>query len=92
MAQFKKSSIAFQRGDLDCKVYLTTFRQTFGDVASRLYFSELLLLLPDEGKREELQNCYDEFNHRCAAPLAVSQSSAPPSTWSKKANQPQRPW
>ncbi|KAL1506898.1 hypothetical protein AB1Y20_007763 [Prymnesium parvum] len=86
MVDFKKCSLAFQKGELSSPAYLQTFRQTFGDTASRLYFSELLLLLPDEGKRVELQRCFDAFNRTTPAATTAPSSS----TWVQKAAHPHR--
>ena len=68
--------------------YLNAFRQSFGDTASRLYFSELLLLLPDAGKRNELQRCFEIFFKTVPA----VQAPPPSAEWAKKATKPPRPW
>ena len=81
MSDFKVSSITFQKGQLSAMAYLTAFREAFGDTAARLYFSELMLLLPDEDKRVELQCCFDAFSRSAAAPPAAVAAE-----WAKRAN------
>ena len=54
------------------------FRDIFGDATSRTFFPELVLLLPDQVKREELARVYEAFERSQPLGKASAASAAPP--------------
>jgi len=49
------------RTQVSSMAYFSQFLEIFGDATSRKLFPELVLLLPDQAKREELARVYEAF-------------------------------
>ena len=75
MLDFRQISASFQRGELTSMAYFGKFRGLFGEHAMRAHLPELILLLPDQAKREELAKILDAFDR--AVPLHAAVTHAP---------------
>ena len=62
VADFRTLSGAFQRGEVTSMAYFKQFNGLFGDETTHALFPELVLLLPDQAKREELSRVFDAFD------------------------------
>ena len=62
VADFRALSGRFQRGEVTSFAYFKQFQTLFGDATTRRVFPELVLLLPDQAKREELAKVFEAFD------------------------------
>ena len=62
LTTFRTLSQAFQKGEITSMTYFSGFRELFGEAVTAAHFPELVLLLPDQLKREELVRIYDAFD------------------------------
>ena len=62
VVHFRELSAAFQRGEVTSMAYVKHFRELFGKDTTARLFPELILLLPDEVKREELSRVFDALD------------------------------
>ena len=74
LTTFRTLSQAFQKGELTSMAYFSQFRQLFGEAVTAAHFPELVLLLPDQLKREELVRIYDAFDR--SRPLHAGRAAA----------------
>ncbi|KAF2073186.1 hypothetical protein CYY_005503 [Polysphondylium violaceum] len=62
-ASFKTMSVDFKHGKIEANVYYTKFISLFGKEKSEEVFDELIALLPDPTKREELSQIHNYMKH-----------------------------
>ena len=62
LQSFRTLSAAFQKGEVASMAFFGQFRQLFGEEVCSALFPELVLLLPDRTKREELARIYEAFD------------------------------
>jgi len=62
-ASFKSMSVDFKHGKIEANVYYTKFITLFGKEKSEEVFDELIALLPDPTKREELAQIHNYMKH-----------------------------
>ena len=80
---FRALSANFQRGDVTAMAYFRQFSNLFGEETTHSLFPELVLLLPDQQKREELSRVFDAFDR--SRPLLGQGGRAPPPPAASKA-------
>ena len=75
LGSFRTLSANFQRGEVTAMAYFRQFSQLFGEETTHSLFPELVLLLPDQQKREELSRVFDAFDR--SRPLLGQGGRAP---------------